>query len=117
MSGERRREIAHDSVVHFLHPRVPSGALGIGFGSGWFGDGDVSVTECFDAFRLSGAFAPGPQRLNRRADRSSLFIRDANDLGVKGIGQNLSPDGALRSAASGADLARRYAKLAQTIQS
>src|SRR5262245_65339442 len=98
MQCERRREIAHDGVVRFLHPRVQIGSLRIGFGPRRFGDGDVSVTKTFYAFRLSCAFAPGPQRLDRRADCRPLFTRAADDLGVEAIGHYLSPYGAVRSA-------------------
>src|SRR5262245_58178429 len=116
MRGERRRDVAHDAVVYFLHPRVPIGALRIRFGARRFGDGDVSVTKILDAFRPSGAFAIGPQRLNSRADRRPFFIRHADDLGVEDVGQYLSPDGALRPAAGGANLARRDAEFAQAVQ-
>ena len=116
MRRERRREIAHDAVVRFLHSRVPSDALGIRFDPCRFGDGDVTVTEIFDAFRSPSPFAIGPQRLNCRADRRPLFIRHADDLGVEDVGQYLSPDCALRPAARGANLARRYAEFAQAVQ-
>src|SRR5262245_16153720 len=112
MRGERRREAAHDAVVYFLHPRVPIGAPGVGFGPRRFGDGYVTVTEIFDAFRPSGLFAIGPQRLSSPADRSPFLIGRADDLGVEDVGQYLPPDGALRPAARGADFARRDAEFA-----
>src|SRR5262249_49746099 len=110
MRGERRREIAHYAVVRFLHPRVLIDALRVGFGPRRLGVGDVSVTGILDAFRPSGAFAIGPQRLNSGADRRPFFIRHADDLGIEDVGQYLSPEGALRPAAGGANLARRDAE-------
>src|SRR2546428_9195226 len=117
MRRERCREIAHDAVVYFLHPRVPHRALRIGFGPRRFGDGDVSVAKALDAFRLSGALGMRPQRLNSSAGRGALFIRHADDLGVEDVGQYLSPDGALRSTAGGANLAGGYAEFAEAVQS
>src|SRR5262249_50254362 len=111
MCGERRREIAHDAVVDLLHPRVPGGAFDIGFDSRRFVDGDVSVAEIRDASRPSGEAAIPPQGLNSGAARRSFFVRHTDDLGVEDVGQNTSPDDALRSAAGGADLARGYAEL------
>src|SRR5262249_45203665 len=77
---------------------------------------DVSVTEIFDALLGAGALAISPQRLDRRADRRAFFICQADDLGVKNVSQYLSPDGALRSAARGANFTRRDAKPAHSIQ-
>src|SRR5262245_8880552 len=94
MRSERRREAAHDAVVHFRHPRVPVGAPWAGLGPRRFGDGDVTVTEIFDTFRPSGPFAIGPQRLNSRADSGPFFIGHADDLGVEDVSQYLPPDGA-----------------------